>query len=280
MYRTKRESSAGFGVAHPLPGAVSSSMGTAGELRSTLRSRGLNIAYQPIINLATGKIVAMEALARWTTPSGTAVSPDVFIPVAEESGLIGELGSQILTMAARDAAGWQSVAPTGVRVNVSSHEVRSGTFYDDVMRTIDKVALDPALVGLEITESVLVEDGSPALETLRRLRESGVTVMLDDFGTGYSSLGHLQQFPVVDVLKIDRSFLTDDERGESVMQAVIGVGRAFHLRVCAEGVENAAQHARVLELGCDLAQGYYFARPTTPEMAPRMLEAWAPFLPA
>ena len=229
MYRAKRDRPGTYRIFdEAMRGEVVGRLNTAGELRSALRGKGLDIAYQPIISLATGRIAALEALARWTTPSGTAVSPDVFIPVAEETGLIGELGSQILKKAARDAATWQSIAPTGVRVNVSA----------------------------------------------------GISLMLDDFGTGYSSLSYLQRFPVVDMLKIDRSFLTDEEKGEAVVQAVIGLGRAFDMKVCAEGVENAAQHSRVVKLGCDFAQGYYFARPIAGEMVPKMLETWAPFLPA
>jgi EAL domain-containing protein (putative c-di-GMP-specific phosphodiesterase class I) len=254
--------------------------GTAGELRSALRGKGLDVVYQPIVALWSGRIVAMEALARWTTPTGASVSPAVFIPVAEENGLIGELGAQILKMAARDAASWQSIAPVGVRVNVSGHEIRGVNFYGDVMRTLEFAELDPKQLGLEITESVLVEEGSGAEDTLSRLRDAGITLMLDDFGTGYSSLDYLQRFPVVDMLKIDRSFLTEDERGEAVVQAVIGLGRAFGLKVCAEGVENAGQHNRVVQLGCDYAQGYYFARPIAGELVPKLLASWAPFLPA
>ena len=281
MYRAKRDRPGTYRIFdEAMRGEVVGRLNTAGELRSTLRGKGLDIAYQPIISLATGRIAALEALARWTTPSGAAVSPEVFIPVAEETGLIGELGSQILRKAALDAATWQGIAPTGVRVNVSGHEIRSRTFYDDVMRTLDFAELDPALLGLELTESVLVEEGHGTEAVLTRLRDAGVTLMLDDFGTGYSSLSYLQRFPVVDMLKIDRSFLTDERKGEAVIQAVIGLGRAFDMKVCAEGVENAAQHGRVAALGCDHAQGYYFARPIAGAMVPKMLETWAPFMPA
>ncbi len=252
----------------------------AGDLRSTLSSRGLNIAYQPIIDLRTGRIVGMEALARWTTPSGTAVSPEVFIPMAEESGLIGELGSQILTMAVRDAASWQSIAPTTVRVNVSAQEIRSRSFYDDAMRTIDKVGLDATLLGLELPESAVQDQDEDTQETLRQLHRAGVSLMLDDLGDGYSSLSYLDALPVVDKLKIDRSVLTDDDPASpEVIESVIALGRSYHLLVCAEGVENAAQHARVVKQGCDFAQGYYFARPTSRELVLQMLQAWAPFLP-
>jgi len=281
MYRAKRVRPGTYRIFdEEMRGEVAGRLHTAGELRSALRGKGLDIAYQPIISLASGRIAALEALARWTTPSGTSVSPDVFIPVAEETGLIGELGSQILRKAARDAATWQGIAPTAVRVNVSAHELRTRGFFENVMRTLEFTGLTPALLGLEITESALVEEGHGTEEVLTRLRDAGISLMLDDFGTGYSSLSYLQRFPVVDMLKIDRSFLTDEHKGEEVIQAVIGLGRAFDLKVCAEGVENAAQHSRVAKLGCDYAQGYYFARPIAGEMVPKMLETWSPFMPA
>lgn len=251
----------------------------ARELRSAVRSRGLNIVYQPVINLRSGKIVGMEALARWTTPSGTSVSPGEFIPMAEEAGLIGELGTQILTMAVRDAASWQSIAPTSVRINVSSQEMASPSFYDEAMRTIDKVGLHAGLLGLELPVSVLAGENRDVDATLQQLHAAGVSLMLDDLGAGYGSLAAVERLPVVDMLKVDRSCLSDDEpEGRAVVESVIALGHNLNLTVCAEGVENASQHARVVALGCDFGQGYYFARPTSREMVPQMLEAWAPFL--
>ncbi len=283
MYRAKRDHLDSYRAGEGGdPDVTGQTTNTLGELRSTLRARGLNIAYQPILDLATGGIVAMEALARWTTPSGNAVSPAVFIPMAEETGLIGELGSQILTMAVRDAANWQSIARTGVRVNISAHELRSPSFYDDVMRTVDKVGLDPRLLSLEVAESVLLdeEDTAPQ-QTLGRLRLAGVSLMLDDLGEGYSSLSYLEDFPLVDMLKVDRSLVSGDtpEAGAAV-KAVVDLAATYQLRVCAEGVENAAQHTHMVETGCNLAQGYYFARPTSRDMVPKMMRAWSPFLPA
>ena len=281
MYPAERDRSVDYRVlGDSLGGDVRGQMNSAGDLRSTLQSRGLDVVYQPIINLHTGKIAGMEALARWTTPSGAAVSPDVFIPMAEESGLIGELGSQILTMAVRDAASWQSIAPVTVRINVSAQEVRSRTFYDDAMRTIDKVGLDAALLGLELPESTLQDQDEDTQDTLRQLHAAGVSLMLDDRGGGYTSLSCLESLPVADKLKIDRSLMTDDDpEGVAVVASVIALGRSFGLSVCAEGVENAIQHARVFGQGCDFTQGYYFARPTSRELVPQMLAAWATFLP-
>ena len=253
---------------------------TAGELRSAVRGKGLDIAYQPIVSLATGRIVALEAFARWTTPSGSAVSPDVFIPMAEETGLIGELGAQILRKATRAAVTWQRIAPVGVRVNVSAHEVESPTFYDDVMRALAHVDLDPRLLGIEINEPLLFAEGTASATSLMRLRAAGISLLLDDFGAGYSSLGSSQLIPVIDVLKIDRTFLAEDHQQQEDLRSVVDLAKARNVEVSAEGVENANQHSLVVELGCDYAQGYYFARPIAGPMVPKMLESWAPFLPA
>lgn len=282
MYRAKRDHLDSYRAAEGGGGSdVTGTTNTLGELQSTLRARGLNIAYQPIVDLATGSIVAMEALARWTTPSGNAVAPAVFIPMAEETGLIGELGAQILTMAVRDAANWQSIGRTGVRVNISAHELRSPTFYEDVMRTVDKVALDPRLLSLEIAETVLLADeDASAQATLGRLRLAGVSLMLDDLGDGYSPLTYLEDFPLVEMLKVDRSLVSDESyEGQAALQRVVELASTYNLRICAEGVENAGQHARVVDTGAHVAQGYYFARPTSRDMVPKMMRAWTPFLP-
>lgn len=253
---------------------------TAGELRSAVRGKGLDIAYQPIVSMATGRIVALEAFARWTTPSGSAVSPDVFIPMAEETGLIGELGAQILRKATRAAVTWQRIAPVGVRVNVSTHEVESPSFYDDVMRALAHVDLDPRLLGIEINEPRLFAEDTLSATSLMRLRAAGISLLLDDFGAGYSSLGSSQLIPVIDVLKVDRSFLNAGEGHEEELRRVVDLAKARNVEVSAEGVENANQHNLVVELGCDYAQGYYFARPIAGPMVPKMLESWAPFMPA
>jgi EAL domain-containing protein (putative c-di-GMP-specific phosphodiesterase class I) len=216
----------------------------------------------------------MEALARWTDASGERVPPDVFIPVAEETGLIGELGAVILRGAVRRAVSWQRVGAVGVRVNASAHELRSHTYVDQVLSTLEQEGLDPRLLGLEITESIFVDDDKTTQDTLARLRDAGVSLLIDDFGTGYSSLSYLQRFPVVDVLKIDRSFLGEGTRGEAVVQAVVGLGAAFDLQVCAEGVETPEQHRRVTELGCDFAQGYLLARPVPGDRTLELLETW------
>ena len=252
---------------------------SAGDLRSAIRGQNLDIAYQPVISVRTGKIVALEAFARWTTASGAAVSPDVFIPMAEESGMIGELGAQILRKATRAAARWQSISPTGLRVNVSAREVDAPGFYDEVMRTLAHADLDPRLLGLELNDPDLFADGSRSADNLRRLRAAGVTLLLDDFSAGYSSLGSEELIPVIDVLKIDRATLSAPD-GDGLLQDVVNLARARSVEVSAEGIEDARQHLMVADHGCDYAQGYFFARPIAGSLVSKMLGSWAPFLPA
>ena len=243
------------------------------------RAERIDLVFQPIVDLASGRVVSLEALARWTDESGQQVPPDVFIPVAEETGLIGDLGRLVLRDAARQVAGWQDLGEVAVRVNVSAHELRSRTYVDRVGEILAETGLDPTLLGIEITESVLVDEDKVTQDNLTRLRDSGITLLIDDFGTGYSSLSYLQRFPVVDVLKVDRSFLGAGTRGEAVVQAVVGLGEAFDLQVCAEGVETPEQHARVVELGCDFAQGYLLGRPVPGSEVRELLAGWRPVLP-
>lgn len=252
---------------------------SAGDLRSAIRGQNLDIAYQPVISLRTGRIVALEAFARWTTASGASVSPDVFIPMAEESGMIGELGAQILRKASRAAARWQAIAPTRLRVNVSPREVEAPTFYDEVMRALGHADLDPRLLGLEMNEPRLFAEGSSSAEHLRRLRAAGVTLLLDDFGAGYRSLGSEQLALGVDVLKIDRATLAAPD-GDVLLQAAVDLAREYGVEVSAEGIEDARQHLMVADRGCDYAQGYFFARPIAGSLVSKMLGSWAPFLPA
>ena len=280
MHRAKRDRPGTYRVFdEAMRGEVLGRINIAGSLRSAVRAGGLDIAYQPIVDLTSGRLVAMEALARWTDQAGRAVPPDVFIRVAEETGLIGELGRQILRGAVRQAATWQPLQRTGVRVNASAHELRGPDYVDGVLATLDSEGLPANLLGLEITESAFVDEDKTTQDNLSRLREAGVCLLIDDFGTGYSSLSYLQRFPVVDVLKVDRSFLGEGTRGEAVVQAVIGLGRAFGLQVCAEGVETPEQHARVIELGCDFAQGYLLARPVPADQTGDLIAGWQPRLP-
>jgi EAL domain-containing protein (putative c-di-GMP-specific phosphodiesterase class I) len=203
------------------------------------------------------------------------VPPDVFIPVAEETGLIAELGAWVLDEALRTVAGWRAEGrDIALRVNVSAHELRGRDYVDDVLAALARHGAEPGQLGLEITESTLVDDDKTSQDNLVRLTEAGVSLLVDDFGTGYSSLSYLERFPVVDVLKVDRTFLMEGTRGRAVVQAVVGLARAFGFQVCAEGVETPEQLAFLREQGCELAQGFLLARPVPAGDVVDLLRGW------
>jgi EAL domain-containing protein (putative c-di-GMP-specific phosphodiesterase class I) len=277
MYRVKRDQPGTYRIFdEAMRGDALGRTNLASELRAAVRSGAIDVAFQPIVDLRTGRVTSMEALARWTDHTGTRIPPDLFVTVAEETGIIGDLGRLVLRAAVREAATWQEHGEVGVRVNASAHELRHEQYVDGVLAAVDEAGLDPVLLGLEITESAFVDEDKTTQDNLTRLRDVGVCLLIDDFGTGYSSLSYLHRFPVVDVLKVDRSFLGAGSRGEAVVQAVVGLGRAFGLQVCAEGVETPEQHARVADLGCDYAQGYLFSRPLPAAEARALVAEWRP----
>ncbi len=199
----------------------------------------------------------------------------MFIPVAERTGLIGDLGRLVLEQAVRQMAAWQAAGhDVSLRVNVSAHELRSATYVERVQDLLDSSSLALGSLGLEITESALVDDDWRTQDNLARLSDAGIQLIVDDFGTGYSSLSYLERFPIVDVVKIDRSFMSEGARGRAVVRAVVGLARTFDFRVCAEGVETPAQLAYLQELACDLAQGFHLARPTPAEGVADLLAGW------
>jgi diguanylate cyclase (GGDEF)-like protein/PAS domain S-box-containing protein len=244
-------------------------MHLAGEERLFLRSAlsqalandELDVHYQPIVDLATGEICGMEALMRWRHPELGMVSPAEFIPVAEESGLIGPLGEWVLRRACHQIARWRRDNPTlTVSVNVAARQLRDTAFPEVVRSAIDDAKLPPGTLILELTESSSLDD---SLGTLRLLNELGVRLAIDDFGTGYSSLSYLQRLPI-DVLKIDRSFVRDVDdvpRAAAIVDAIVRLGQALGVRLVAEGVEQTGQAGALQNQGCQLAQGYLFAAP-------------------
>ena len=278
MYRAKADRAGTYRIFdEAMRGDVLGRVGIAGELRDCVRAGELDVAYQPIVDLESGRVVALEALARWTNRDGERVSPDIFIRVAEETGSIGELGGFVLRCATQAAADWQSHAPgVGVRVNVSAHELRDRDYALYVQHALVESGLDATLLGLEITESTFIDDAGTSKENLVRLDTMGISLLVDDFGTGYSSLSYLQRFPVIDVLKIDRSFVADSARGQAVVRAVLGLGSAFGVKVCAEGVENATQLEFLVGAGCDLGQGFFFSRPVAEDAVMALLRDWQP----
>jgi len=237
------------------------------DLRHALAERQLEVHYQPIVNLRSGAIVGREALVRWRHPERGMISPAEFIPIAEETHLIVNLGKFVLDEACRQAAGW---APdTYVAVNVSPIQFRNETFALDTIAALNASGLDPSRLVLEVTETVLLQREAVVLETMRRLRAIGVQIALDDFGTGYSSLSYLQRFPF-NKIKIDRSFVTallttGDSR--QIVAAILSIARAVGTTVTAEGVETEEQKRILTELGCDEAQGFLFGKPVAAETA-------------
>ncbi|NHC15278.1 putative bifunctional diguanylate cyclase/phosphodiesterase [Motilibacter deserti] len=236
-------------------------------LRDAIASDGLDVAYQPEIDLETGQLVGLEALARWNRPGHGPVSPAVFIPLAEESGLIEMLGRSVLTRALLDLAEWRErhAAARGltVWVNVSAGQLEGPQFAREVDRLLQQTRLPAACLGLEVTESVVMGDASATRATLEALRERGVRVAIDDFGTGYSSLGALRELPV-DVLKIDRSFVTGlgtEQSDYQLVTAILAMAGALGLAVVAEGIETEAQLHALEELGCGTGQGFLLGRP-------------------
>jgi diguanylate cyclase (GGDEF)-like protein len=234
------------------------------DLGRAVERREFEIAYQPIVELGTGAVVAVEALVRWRHPNLGLLLPGEFIPVAEETGLIRAIGSQVLQGACLQGAAWQqrhrSPAPLAVSVNLSVNELQDPELVADVASTLDSSGLDPHSLILEITETMLMEDLERGV--LTRLKELGVQIAVDDFGTGYSSLQYLQRFPI-DILKIDRSFVggTSEADEPALAKAIIDLGESLSLCVIAEGLEHEEQVKRLMDLGCRWGQGYHYSRP-------------------
>ena len=234
-------------------------------LSEAIASNGLEVFYQPVVDLVTGRAVGAEALVRWPRPGHGMVPPDVFIPLAEESGLIVELGRWVLTRACIDAASWATTAPgladAPVNVNVSARQLAHPQILDHVQEALQRSGLPPRRLVIEITESVLVADEHTG-GVLLALRDLGIRLALDDFGTGYSSLNYVQRLPV-DILKIDKSFvdlITGPGQGTAFTEVVLKLAAAMGLATTAEGVETPAQAEALALLGCHHGQGWTWAR--------------------
>jgi diguanylate cyclase (GGDEF)-like protein len=241
------------------------------DLRRALAAGELELHFQPLVCLETGRIASFEALLRWNHPARGVVSPLEFIPVAEETGLIVPIGEWVVQEACRAARAWpESVA---VAVNVSSVQFRRGGLGAIVLQALAASGLDPRRLEVEITESLFLETSDTTVATLHSLREMGVKIALDDFGTGYSSLSYLQSFPF-DKIKIDRSFVErlDSSPGAgAIVQAITALAAALGMETTAEGIETEAQHEAVRRLGCTLGQGFLFSRPVQATAALKLL---------
>jgi PAS domain S-box-containing protein/diguanylate cyclase (GGDEF)-like protein len=247
------------------------------DLRNAVVDGEIVVAYQPQVDLATGRVLGFEALARWDRPGHGPVSPALFIALAEESGLIADLGDHVLFVAARQFARWRSrglVSDQRVSVNVSRRQLGLPDLADSVLEIAGAAGLDPDGLTIEVTETAVMDAGADAAVQLGRLADAGVRVSLDDFGTGHSALGALRELPF-DELKIDRAFvkdLADDPAATAICTAMIALADGLGLELVAEGVETGFQARRLHELGCPVGQGFLFSRPVTPDELVPILE--------
>jgi diguanylate cyclase (GGDEF)-like protein/PAS domain S-box-containing protein len=266
MYRVKESGRGGYELFDEhLREQVLNRVRIEGKLRGALERDELRVQYQPIVDARSGRPVSVEALVRWQHPDRGLIPPSEFIPVAEETGLIAELGRWVLREACSQVAAWQREfgVPLGLAVNVSGRQLATPGFAAEVARIAERSGLIAGTLGLEITESVLIEEADAPMAALAQLRQHGLRLSLDDFGTGYSSLSYLKRFPL-DGLKLDRSFirgLGSGEEDRAIVEAVVTMARTLGLDVVAEGVETERQLAEVRALECPFAQGYLFARP-------------------
>jgi diguanylate cyclase (GGDEF)-like protein len=268
----KRRGEACVTYGHELGARVNERLMLERDLQAALDRAELDIVFQPIYALPGREIVCAEALARWTHPSRGAVSPGVFIPIAEETGVIGDLGRFVLEIACQRAAGWPS---TVVSVNVSVSQLGDESLIGAVTRALERSGLPPSRLALEITETMALHDPEQTVAFLRRLRATGIELWIDDFGAGYSSLGHLHRLPV-SLVKIDRMFTEQlglGSSGESVVSSVVGLARAMDLRVIAEGVETEEQLAHLERLGVDAVQGFGLSPPMPASAVDLLLKA-------
>ncbi len=234
------------------------------DLSAAVSEGQLFLHYQPIFDLRSQRMVAVEALVRWRHPQRGVVAPGCFIPLAEESSLIVPIGRWVLDEACRQASAWAAEGLTlGISVNVSAYQLNRREFAEDVERALERSGIPPSSLTLEITETTLVRDVPAACERLQEVKALGVRVAIDDFGTGYASLSHLQRMPV-DILKIDRSFvaaLNDGGQSRELLAAILGVGQSLSLSVVAEGIEEHEQRVTLEAMGCEMAQGFLLGHP-------------------
>jgi diguanylate cyclase len=246
------------------------------DLRAALRESQLFMEYQPQVRLKDGRVVGVEALVRWKHPKLGIVPPSDFIPVAEASGLIVNIGRQVLEKSCRQLAEWAKLTPhrsLAMTVNVSPRQLAEPDFFADLCQILADTGIDPTVLCLEITESAMMSAPAEIVRLLNQIRTLGVYIAIDDFGTEHSSLSRLRDMPA-EVLKIDRSFVDGlgSETGDTaIVSSILSLAYAMGKHTIAEGVEKQEQAAILLRMGCEVAQGYFFSRPVAPERVPPML---------
>jgi diguanylate cyclase (GGDEF)-like protein/PAS domain S-box-containing protein len=277
MYWAKRRGGHGYQLFEPqMHEAAITRLELKSDLARAFAADELTLVYQPIVDLQDDETVALEALLRWTHPARGPISPAEFVPLAEETGLINDIGRWVIRQACRDLRHWQVSIPGRARlsanVNLSARQVLQPSFREDVLQILVDTGVEPTDLVLEITESTLLEDVEGVSARLAELREIGIRIAIDDFGTGFSSLGYLQRFPV-DELKIAKEFVDEvvDPRRARLVEAIVTLARSLDLRTVAEGIEHEQQGERLRQLGCELGQGYLFSRPVPAGEVPSLL---------
>ncbi len=235
------------------------------QLQNAVLSQAFTLHYQPRVESISGRIIGLEVLLRWESPESGFIPPDRFIPILEETGWIKEVGRWILYTACRTAASWQNqgIAPLRVWVNISGRQFMEPDFFSMVEKVLAETGLHPRYLGLELTESVLMQNVEGHIDKMKQLKHLGLRLSLDDFGTGYSSLAYLKRFPI-DEIKIDRSFVDGvlhDENDTAIVLTILGMARSLDLRVVGEGVETDAQRHFLENNLCHEMQGYLFSKP-------------------
>lgn len=273
MYRAKAEGR-GFMLFETVHGdEIRERVDLERDLAHAIDAGDITLAFQPRVHAGRGRVDGLEALARWHHPVRGGVPPELFIPLAEATGLIHRLGQQVLTMICQQIAAWRTQGLVmRVAINISARELQHPRFVDNFLDTLSRYGLAGEALEAELTETVLMTSPEDSVRALQRLRAAGTLISVDDFGTGYSSLTYLKRLPV-DTLKVDRGFVADmttDPVDTGIVETIVALARSLRIDVIAEGVETEAQHLALLELGCEVQQGYWFCRPLPVEG----IEAW------
>ena len=281
MYRAKKQTSQAYCVFEPQmldDNAMALEMGH--ELNMAIERDELSVHYQPIIDIANSTTIGFEALMRWEHPVHGCIPPGRFIPIAESNGLIIEIGEWILKQACMQVAQWaeELSVEVMVSVNVSIRQIAKGEFLPIVKRVLRETGIPPHLLRLEVTETVLIQNTEETIGLLVSLRDLGIKIGIDDFGTGYSSLAYLHKMPV-DVLKVDRSFvncLTESEKHQAIVKTILTLAESLKLQVVAEGIETPGQLALLRQMGCQMGQGFLFAKPCCADEAMKLIsKSWS-----
>ena len=250
------------------------------ELHRAIDKGEFSLHYQPQINVRTGAIAGMEALLRWDNPAQGLVPPNQFMNILETSGLIIPIGEQILRMACEQQRAWQGMGlnPCRLSINLSARQFQEPDLLPSVLRVVEEINIDPSSLELEITETAVMQNVITTRHILEQLQQAGFCLALDDFGTGYSSLAYLKMFPF-NTLKIDRAFIRDLPHSAddvAIIETILTLGRGFHLKIVAEGVETKEQAMLLQSLGCEEMQGYWFSKPLSAEKMTQFLHQEEP----